>query len=453
MMNKEMEVCSLKSSEVDWFWYWRGYSIGANTRKKLKSSPDRIVNIGKQGITTTLSQNQKRSFILGLYVGRGKIVQNFDIVKVIQYQDKNSYKSKGDYLSLSIGKAVASAGDQVDLPLYISNNSVDNRGFCGFQAKIKYDPTNLTLNTISNSSLWTSTFNYQHDAGSGIVLIQGLRDSVGYEDMVVGWLNFTVISDAPNTNTIYLQGPSGTGQGSDIITKINGENYYIMPVNLENGEIKIDAKKEESGEEVYVGPIGSSDDNYGPSTDFTYDFDCNLEWVEGSGSGSGASMWVTITFGDGSTAQVEIPLQDGSHHYKGKIPIKLPSIKPGPVVIEYEVKPNDKDDIYYWFIKVGALWGFETEIPRDQVGELPIIQPKITFFDGFRIKGDYRITSGDTPTPPEPEDDRLAVGESMILVGGYRVDLSGGGSSGEEETGTYDDLGIVDGFRLSYEGG
>ena len=41
----------------------------------------------------------------------------------------------------------------------------------------------------------------------------------------------------------------------------------------------------------------------------------------------------------------------------------------------------------------------------------------------------------------------------MILVGGYRVDLSGGGSSGEEETGTYDDLGIVDGFRLSYEGG
>ena len=65
-------------------------------------------------------------------------------------------KSKGDYLSLSIGKAVALAGDQVDLPLYISNNSVDNRGFCGFQAKIKYDPNNLTLNTISNSSfnLW-----------------------------------------------------------------------------------------------------------------------------------------------------------------------------------------------------------------------------------------------------------------------------------------------------------
>ena len=132
-----MEVCSLKSSEVDWFWYWRGYSIGANTRKKLRNSPDKIVNIGKQGITTTLSQNQKQSFILGLYVGRGKIVQNFDIVKVIQYQDKNAHKSKGDYLSLSIGKAVALAGDQVDLPLYISNNSVDNRGFCGFQAKIK----------------------------------------------------------------------------------------------------------------------------------------------------------------------------------------------------------------------------------------------------------------------------------------------------------------------------
>lgn len=452
MKNIEMEVCSLKSSEVDWSWYWRGYSIGANTRKKLRNSPDKIVNIGKQGITTTLSQNQKQSFILGLYVGRGKIVQNFDIVKVIQYQDKNAHKSKGDYLSLSIGKAVALAGDQVDLPLYISNNSVDNRGFCGFQAKIKYDPNNLTLNTISNSSLWTSTFNYQHDAGTGIVLIQGLRDNVGYDDIVVGWLNFTVKSNAPNSNVIYLQGPSGTGQGSDIITKINGEFYYIMPLNLENGEIKLNGEIKES-EPVYVGPMGSSSDSFGEEVDFTYEFDCDLTWVEGSGSGAGASMWVTISFGDGSTTQVEIPLQEGSHHYKGKIPIKLPSIKPGPVVIEYEVKPNDKDDIYYWFIKVGALWGFETEIPRDQVGELPIIQPKITFFDGFRIKGDYRITSGDTPTPPEPEDDRLAVGESMILVGGYRVDLSGGGSSGEEETGTYDDLGIVDGFRLSYEGG
>ena len=70
MMNKEMEVCSLKSSEVDWSWYWRGYSVGANTRKKLRNSPDKIVNIGKQGITTTLSQNQKQSFILGLNVGR-----------------------------------------------------------------------------------------------------------------------------------------------------------------------------------------------------------------------------------------------------------------------------------------------------------------------------------------------------------------------------------------------
>ena len=89
MMNIEMEVCSLKSSEVDWSWYWRRYSVGANTRKKLRNSPDKIVNIGRQGITTTLSQNQKRSFILGLYVGRGKIVQNFDIVKVIKYKDKN----------------------------------------------------------------------------------------------------------------------------------------------------------------------------------------------------------------------------------------------------------------------------------------------------------------------------------------------------------------------------
>lgn len=411
MMNKEMEVCSLKSSEVDWSWYWRGYSVGANTRKKLRNSPDKIVNIGRQGITTTLSQNQKRSFILGLYVGRGKIVQNFDIVKVIQYQDKNAHKSKGDYLSLSIGKAVALAGDQVDLPLYISNNSVDNRGFCGFQAKIKYDPNNLTLNTILNSSLWTSTFNYQHDAGSGIVLIQGLRDNVGYEDIVVGWLNFTVKSNAPNSNVIYLQGPSGTGQGSDIITKINGEFYYIMPLNLENGEIKLDGETKES-EPVYVGPMGSSSDSFGEEVDFTYEFDCDLTWVEGSGSGAGASMWVTIRFGDGTSTQVEIPLQDGSHHYKGKIPIKLPSIKPGPVVIEYEVKPNDEDDIYYWFIKVGALWGFETTIPRDEVGELPILEPHVDIFEWLRFYSYFIITK---EAPPSPGQSDISISEFFNL--------------------------------------
>ena len=109
--------------------------------------------------------------------------------------------------------------------------------------------------------------------------------------------------------------------------------------------------------------------------------------------------------------------------------------------------------MYYWFIKAGALWGFETEIPRDMVGELPIIEPKISVYEGFRLKGDYRITSGDTPPPtPPPAPDRNAVGENLILVGGYRVDLSGG-SSGEEETGTYDDLGISDGFRITFEGG
>ena len=384
---------------LDLKWFWIGYSMGANSRKKATQSPNKINNIGKQGVKTTLTNKQKISYFIGLMVGRGKIVQNFDIVKVIQYQDKNNHKSKGEYLTLQVGSKESEAGATVSLPVYICNNSVDNRGFSGFQVKIKYDPNNLTLNSISPSSLWTSTFNTQHDATKGIVLLQGLRDNVGYEDMVVAWLEFKISADAPSSNMVYVQGPSGTGQGSDIITKINGENYYIMPVNLENGEIKIDAKKEEIGEEVYVGPVGSSNDSYGPSTDFTYDFDCNLEWVEGSGSGSGASMWVTIRFGDGTSTQVEIPLQEGSHHYSGKIPIKLPSMKPGPIIIEYEVKPNDPDDVYYWFIKVGALWGFETTIPRDEVGELPILEPHVDIFEWLRFYSYFIITKEAPPTP------------------------------------------------------
>ena len=443
--------------DLDMRWFWVGYTAGANSRKRIVETPNKIVNLGKQGIKTTLTNKQKVSFFIGVMMGRGKIVQNFNPVRIIQYQDKDAHNSKGDYLTLGVGKKEAQKGETVSLPLFIANNSVDNRGFCGFQTKIKYNPDHLTLNSISPSSLWTSTFNVEHDTARGIVLIQGLRDDIGYEDMVVGHLVFTVLDSALSTNTISVSGPSGKGTGSDILTKINEELYYIMPLTLEDGQIKVPTEQSDKppSDYIYLPTIGNPDTMLGPDTNFTYDFEFGLEWIPDGGENDGANLGFQITFGDGTTETIYIPVEEGTHRYKGKIPLKLPTLKPGPITIEIFLKPNDPNDQFYWFIKAGALWGFETEIPRDQVGELPIIQPKITFFDGFRIKGDYRITSGDTPppTPPEPEDDRLAVGENMILVGGYRVDLSGGGSSGEEETGTYDDLGISDGFRITFEGG
>ena len=375
----------VKDLDLDWF--WRGYTCGANSRKKLVESPNKVVNLGKQGIVVKPTPKQQISFFIGVKMGRGKIVQNFDVVYSIQYQDKNAHRSKGDYLALEIGSAEAERGAVVRLPFYICNNSVDNRGYIGYQLKIKYDPKNLTLTNITPSTTWLGSFEYEHDTTRGIVLIQGFNDGISYDDCVFGYLDFVVGANAPSTNTISLQGPTGKGTATDLFTLINEELYYIQPVTLTNGTIKIPGTSTPTttntatGGSVTLPPVGSSDDLY-IDTEFSYEFDLDLIPIDG-GSGSGANLGVSITFGDGTTEIVYIPLEEGLHHYKGKIPLKLPSIKPGPIIIEIWVEPEDEDDLYYWFIKAGALWGFENTIPREEVGKLPIKPPKRVVYENF----------------------------------------------------------------------
>ena len=443
--------------ELDLKWFWIGYTAGVNSRKRLVESPNKIVNLGKQGVLTTLTDKQKISFFIGVKMGRGKIVQNFDVVRIIQYQDKNAHKSNGEYLTAEIGSIETSKGATFSLPFYISNNSVDNRGYIGYQYKIKYPHQYMTLNTITSSSSWQGSFEYQHDAENGIVLVQGINDVVSYDDVIFGYLNFTLKEDTPNKMTVYLQGPTGKGTGTDILTYFNDTYYYIQPIRLKSGKVVIIEEDEPKPPDtnniypsIYLPPIGSSSDTISPDSEFTYDFDCDLRYV-GDGEGSGADLVIKITFGDGTSTTVRIPLEEGEHHYNGKIPIKLPSMTTGPVQIEMWVEPEDPDDVYYWFIKAGALWGFETTIPREEVNQLPIIMPKVTFFDGFRIKGDYRIswvTEGE-----EPEEDRWYVNEILHIIGDYRLSDAGGGGGGTEEGVGFDDLGISDGFRITFEGG
>lgn len=387
---------------MDMEWFWLGYTCGVNSRKQKSETPNKVVNMGVQGIKKIPNEKQKISFYIGLMVGRRKIVQSLDVIKLLQYQDKNAHRSKGDYLTLSVGKVESERGSTVSLPLYVSNNTVDNRGFCGFQAKIKYNQNYLTLNTITQSTQLPTTysFTYQHDATSGIVLIQGLDNKLSFEDMILCNLAFSIKENAPADNVITLSGPSGTGQGSDLLTLINGENYYIMPLTLENGLIKLEGVVEEN--KVYVEPMGDSSNSYGIDTDFSYDFDLDLNFVgNGSGTGgNGADFIIKITFGDGTSQEISIPLKDGSNHYSGKVPLKLPTISKGPVLIEYYVKPKDEDDCYYWFIKAGALWGFETTIPREEVNQMPIIEPIKKIIDYFEFFDFATITKSGSPEPP-----------------------------------------------------
>lgn len=411
--------------ELDLEWYWFGVGVGMNSRKKLSESPDIIRNYGKQGIVKVPTDKQIASLIIGLNVGRRKIVNNLNVVFNKQYQYQTDYKSFGDYLTIGIGGVKTARGQVITLPIYIANNSADNRGFCGYQLKIKYNPTHLSFQSITPSSLWTSSFDFLHDATLGVVQVQGMRDEVGYEDMVVGFISFEVLDNFPDYSKVYIQGPKGQDNGSNLITKISGENYYIMPLNTEDGYITIEGeKKETSGNIIHSDPIGDSSDTYGEEVDFEYDFELELEHIKGSGNNSGANVIIEIDIG-GTKQQVIIPVEEGTNRYKGKVPLRLPSISTGPITITVRVEPEDEADCYYWFIKAGALWGFSSEIPRENVNQIPITIKQIYVYDKFKLI-DILEFDTDTPSPPIPPTPiltELNVVEIMQLFDDFEVKI------------------------------
>lgn len=398
--------------KLDKTWYWLGYTCGANTRKEIKELPRKITNLGDRGVSLIPTETQRVSFFIGMLVGRGKLVQNFDVVKVVQYQDKKARK-KGDYLTLGMTEVKGQQGSTVKMPVIISNNSVDNRGYIGFQAKISYPTQYLTFTNLTQHNPLITTLNYQHDAAAGVVLVQGMLDSVSYADAIQVFLEFNISNDCPSSQTITMCGPSGTGQGSDILTHISGEIYYIQPLTLENGLIKLpDQEGQYQPSQPYqetIPSIGDNYDYYGGFTSLTYAFDMGLSYggnSSGGGQGGGADLAIKITFGDGSSQTVYIPVQEGYYHYSGKIPMTLPSMKHGPIKITIWVEGEDEDDLWYWFIKAGALWGFETEIPREEVGEYEETQvekPR-NAYEFLRLSDHCLITYYAPPTPVGPTE-------------------------------------------------
>ena len=411
--------------DLDLMWYWLGYSVGVNSRKSLKSKPDKIVNLGVQGIKTTPTEKQRVSFFIGMIVGRGKIVQNLNTIISEQVQDRNPHKGKGDYLTLSIGKVETTRGATVSLPLYISNNSVDNRGYCGYQAKIKFNPEYLTYNGINPTSSWSGSFNSQEK--DGILLVQGIADTISYADIVLANISFTVKPESPGKQTIYLQGPSGQGTATDLLTRIDGELYYIMPLTLENGEVVIEGEEEPSQDPPNpsnppIPPLGDSDTVLGPEFDFSYAFDAGVFPI--GGASGGATIVITITTGSGERVEIEIPAVEGEHHYSGKVPVRLPGFDKGPIQIEVEVRPNEDDELYYWFIKAGALWGFETEIPREDTGDqIPILVPKLTLFDSFILRDGHLVLTDEVPPIPAPSD--VFISDVLAFIDRFNIETMG----------------------------
>ncbi len=412
--------------EIDREWYEIGHNCGMNSRFRLnEESPDIIRNYGKQGVVKQPTPTQQVSYILGLLNGRHEIAQSLDGIYRKPFQNHTDYKSLGKALTLGINGLKTEKGATISLPIYIENNRVDYRGFYAFQFKLKYNPKYLTFQSVTPSSLWTSNFEYQHDTTLGIVLVKGEREEIGYEDMVVGYINFVVSADASSSEVI-MQGPKGKDDGSNLRTKISGEDWYLMPLEYKSANVTLIGEKEQtSGDLQYSGPFGTSSDIYGEEVEFEYDFEFELEHIQGGGSNSGGKFIIEVII-NGIKQEVIIPVEEGQNRYKGKVPLRLPSISTGPVILDYRFEPEDPEDCYIWFVKAGALWNFTSEIPRENINQIPITLNIQRIYDKFVLSDilDFITeTEPSPPTPPTPTETKIDIVEIMQLFDDFNIEV------------------------------
>lgn len=404
--------------ELDWNWYWLGYSMGVNSRKQIKDSPDRVVNMGKMGVITIPSELQKTSYFMGLMVGRRKIIQSLNIVQITTTIGKKGLNT-ADMLTLAIGKVDGIRGQYVDIPVYINKNAADNRGVAGFQLKVVYNTDYLELVNISKSVYWTGSF-VSNTSTSGVILAQGVKEIAEQHDMVICYIRFLVKNTVPlNVSSIPLSiiGQAGTGTGSELLTLINNELYYITPIKLESGEVLLDAiitEPEKIGSITYPSS-GTSTIGTGNSS-VSYEFTANLGFPSGIGGGTGGNSgvyaYVNVYLDGVLIGQEKVNIQEGEHKYKGKIPIKLPSLDKGKIT--YEIVIEDETGFAYVFIKAGALFILESEVKREEAGQIELEPFNRGVIDRFWIT-DFVIfekfkQSGSSPV------DLTVIDEIMVIT-------------------------------------
>lgn len=375
---------------MDWNWYWLGYSHGVNSRKQIKESPDRVVNMGKMGVITIPTELQKTSYFIGLMVGRRKIIQSLNIVQITTTIGKKGLNT-ADMLTLAVGKVEGVRGQYIDIPVYINNNAADNRGVAGFQLKMSYNTDYLDFISISKSVYWTGSF-VSNTSTSGVILAQGVKEIVDKQDVVICYIRFLVKNTVPlgvSGIPLSIVGQAGTGTGSELLTLINDELYYITPIRLESGEVTLEAvitEPEKIGS-ITIPSSGTSTIGTGDSS-VSYEFTANLGFpsgLTGSGTGgtSGVYAYVNVYLDGVLIGQEKVNIQEGEHKYKGKIPIKLPSLEKGK--ISYEIVVEDETGFAYVFIKAGALFMLESEVKREEVGEIELEPFNRVAIDRFKI--------------------------------------------------------------------
>lgn len=375
-------------TEIDWKYYWLGYSMGVTSYKRILESPTTILNYGKQGVKVSLTNKQKVSFILGLQDGRRKIVNNHNQVLVKMAQSRKPTRTTKPYLTLAVGEIQGVRGSYVDVPVYIENNRVDNRGVAGFQLSLAYDSTKLDFVSITQSSAWTGTL-ISDTSTTGTILAQGFKSVADKVDCAICNLRFLVKADVSESTAeiaLSLQGSPGTGSGSELFTLITEELYYITPITLTSGKVLLESKQPAPIASEITAVEGTTTIGSGSSS-VDFSFDATVGVPAGITPSGGISAYVNVYLNGTRIGTQKVSLEQGTKKYSGNVMLSLPSLETGSITYEIVVEPDNAEDegFYYVFIKAGALFILQTEVKREEVNALPPLDTKRKPYDKWYI--------------------------------------------------------------------
>ena len=375
-----------------------------------------------------ITENQRRSFLLGLILGRrfvslkksDNVIQSGTVVNKVP-----ASVNKGDTLTLKFGSKNGVRGELVKVPVSIVNNSAYNKGVAGFIIHQNFNPNYLeyvdfeldgwggelrNIHDMSQAELNEYlAYNSLHDysfvddtqVDKGIIRIYGKKPKAEQVDVRVGYVVYRVKSTVPDTvSSITIENPSvqGTGSGSELLTIQNGNYYYfIKPIIHPSCEISLTSNVKPPSYS-YVGGggghsggggggyIGGGSGGGGGSASVGGGF-----YVGGTGTGGGTGH-VNIYVGGVLVGTATFPVIKGDNMLDLDIPLDIPPGVSGDISFEIVVEPDNPDDEWYVFIPAFSIKiDVTVEVPREEAGSIPIPPlvlggaDKVTIQDGIRI--------------------------------------------------------------------
>ena len=391
-----------------------------------------------------ITENQRRSFLLGLILGRRfvSLKKSDNVIQSGTAENKEPASvNKGDTLTLKYGSKNGIRGELVKLPVSILNidafdSKMNNQGIAGFIIDQRFNPDYLeyvdfeldgwggelrNIHDMSQAELdeylaYNSAHNYSFvdDTGvnQGILRVYGKVSVAKHSDMRIGYVTFKVKADVPDTiSTLYIENPAGngTGNGSELLSKLPGDLYYFIaqkqgnshiPIIHTSGTISLSSNVKPpsysyvGGGGGYSGGSGGGGGGYigggsgggGGSASVGGGF-----YVGGTGTGGGTGH-VNIYVGGVIVGTATFPVIKGDNMLDLDIPIIIPPGVSGSVSFEVVVEPDNPDDEWYVLIPAfGIKINVTVEIPREEAGSIPIPPlvlggaDKVTIKDGIRI--------------------------------------------------------------------